>query len=69
MTSYEKQQLINAIERIGGECSTRTIEDKQLYCAIVTGLVTTKGFAIKTEELKKKADELYYGIKHKSYCY
>ncbi len=70
MTSYEKQQLIQAIERLdGSNTCLSTVEDKQLYNSIVTGLVSVKGFASKPEELKKKADELYHGIKTKPYFY
>lgn len=71
MTNYEKRQLIAAIENLGEEknCDNPNVQDKQLYASIVNGLVSTKGFSIKPEELKKKADDLYYGIKCKEFRY
>lgn len=69
MTEHEKKQLIRAIETMGCPTPCSTIEDKQLYCSIITGLVSVKGLACKSDELKQKADELYFGIKSRPFYY
>jgi len=69
MTNYEKQQLINSIEKLSENKCTKTIDDKELYCSIITGLVSVKGYATEPSNLKKKADEIYLGIKGTNLLY
>lgn len=63
--TYDQQQIYNELM----SSVKQTEDDKKLYCSIIQGLVTASGFNTKTKALKEKADELFYGVKHKPYKY
>lgn len=59
----EKQlELLTEIVRQENQRLAEELKDKMLYSQIVNGLVSVKGFAVTPTELKKKADELFFGL-------